>query len=119
MSAALGCGLSSGFGKVTSATSTVVAVQGMSGSVLVAASAQTPTGGRRWLVRRCSTPARRMQLARRSGRGCQRGWGGRWHGHEAWHLGRPVCLVALSQSAEWERERIGTWLGTWKRKKGP
>jgi hypothetical protein len=43
----LDCGLSGGFGKGTSAMSTVVAVQGVSGSAWAAASAQTPTSGRR------------------------------------------------------------------------
>jgi hypothetical protein len=32
--------------------------------------------------------------------------------------GRRVRLVALSRSGEWERERMGAWLGVWKRKKG-
>jgi hypothetical protein len=32
--------------------------------------------------------------------------------------GRRVRLVSLSRSGEWERERMGVWLGVWKRKKG-
>jgi hypothetical protein len=67
MSAALSCGLSGSFGKVTSAMSTVVVVQGVSDSAWAAASARTPTGGRRWLVGRRSAPARRMLSVRRSG----------------------------------------------------
>jgi hypothetical protein len=36
----------------------------------------------------------------------------------AWRSGRPVSLLALSQSGEGERERMGARLGVWKRKKG-
>jgi hypothetical protein len=31
---------------------------------------------------------------------------------------KKVRLVASSRSGEWERERMGAWLGVWKRKKG-
>jgi hypothetical protein len=65
--AMLSCGLSGGFVNGTSTTSTVVAVQGVSSSAWATSSARTPIDERRWLVRRCSAPARRMRSVRRSG----------------------------------------------------
>jgi hypothetical protein len=107
--AALSCGLSGSIGKGTSAMSTVVAVYGVSSSVWAVASTQTPTGRRRWLVRRRSAPVRRMRSARCSGWGCQRGWVGYRLGEARTGEGSSDLILAEGGSDTLLGQRVEHW----------